>query len=455
MNSERAEDAQTESDASVEPAQGTALSRFMRLAGPNVLANLMVPFAGLVDTALLGHLPDIRFLAGVGLAAVIFDYLYWSFGFLRMGTTGLTAQALGAGEDKEIELTFFRAGALALVLGVAVLVLALPVEKLAFWLLEGAPEVESAGSEYFRGRVWGAPAAFLNFVIIGSFIGRQQVKRVLILSAVGNLSNVILDLIFIMGLGWGSWGAGVATALSQLCMLAAGLILLKPWRAWRKFEIDRGTIFDIEQLRRFAALSGDILVRTFSLLTAFACFTNFSAAMGTVVLTANAVLLKGLSTAAFIIDGYAFAVEGMAGHAAGRRDAKALREVLVVGLPIALATGVAFGLAFYFAPALFSLLTDHAEILDAVEASRGWLLAVLVFSSFAYLLDGYFLGLAAGPTLRKAMVKSLLIAFFPLALYARYGGGGVSWLWGALVAFMFARTLTLGLEVSKTLKSYD
>ena len=137
------------------------------------------------------------------------------------------------------------------------------------------------------------------------------------------------------------------------------------------------------------------------------------------------------------------------------RHTKALREVLVVGLPIALATGVAFGLAFYFAPALFSLLTDHREILESVEASRAWLLAVLVFSSFAYLVDGYFLGLAAGPTLRKAMVKSLLIAFLPLALYARYGGGGVPWLWGALVAFMFARTLTLGLEVPKTLKLYD
>jgi MATE family multidrug resistance protein len=433
---------------------GSPLSRFLRLAGPNVLANLMVPVAGLVDTALLGHLPDIRFLAGVGLAAIIFDYLYWSFGFLRMGTTGLTAQALGAGDRRRIEVTLFRAGALALALGLLVWVVALPVERLAFWLLDGSAEVEAAGSDYFRGRVLGAPAAFINFVIIGSFLGRQQVKKVLLVSVVGNLANILLDLTFIMGLGWGSWGAGLATALSQLGMLVVGLALLRPWESWREHQIDKRSLFELDELKRFAALSGDILVRTFSLLTAFALFTNFSAAMGTVVLTANAVLLKGLSTAAFVIDGYAFAAEGMAGHAAGRRDPRALRDLLVVGIPIALATGLAFGLAFYFAPQLFALLTDHVEVLDAVEAARGWLLAVLLFSSVAYLLDGYFLGLSAGPTLRRAMVVSLLMGFVPLALYARYWGGGVSWLWAAMVTFMLFRAITLGMGVPKTLKLY-
>ena len=428
---------------------------FLGLAGPNVLANLLVPLAGLVDTALLGHLPDIRHLAGVGLAAVIFDYLYWSFGFLRMGTTGLTAQALGAQDEARVEMTLFRAGALALVLGLVVWLVAFPVQRIAFSLLEGETAVEAAGADYFWGRVWGAPAAFCNFVIIGSFLGRQRVDRVLLMSAVGNLSNIALDLLFIMGLGWGSWGAGVATALSQLCMLAAGLVLLAPRSKWRTYKLSREALFDREELRKLASLSGDIAVRTFSLLTAFAVFTSFSAAMGTLVLTANAVLLKGLSTAAFVIDGYAYAAEGMAGHAAGRQDPRALKEVLRVGLPASLATGVAFGLAFFYAPQLFSLLTDHHDVLGVVTESRGWLLALLIFSSVAYLLDGYFLGLAAGPTLRRAMVRSLLLGFFPLALYARFGSGGPDFLWAAMLIFMVARVITLGTQVPKTLKGLE
>jgi MATE family multidrug resistance protein len=439
-----------------EPESPRSTTRhFLGLAGPNVLANLLVPLAGLVDTALLGHLPDIRHLAGVGLAAVIFDYLYWSFGFLRMGTTGLTAQALGAQDEARVEMTLFRAGALALVLGVVVWAAAFPVEKIAFWLLEGEPAVEAAGSDYFWGRVWGAPAAFANFVIIGSFLGRQRVDRVLLMSAVGNLSNIALDLLFIMGLGWGSWGAGVATALSQFCMLGVGIVLLKPGSKWRAHGLSRAELFDREELRKLASLSGDIAVRTFSLLTAFALFTSFSAAMGTLVLTANAVLLKGLSTAAFVIDGYAYAAEGMAGHAAGSKNSRALRELLRVGIPVSLATGVTFGLAFFFAPQLFALLTDHADVLAAVAESRGWLLALLMFSSVAYLLDGYFLGLAAGPTLRRAMLRSLLMGFLPLALYARYGEGGPAWLWAAMLIFMVARVITLGVQVPKTLKTLD
>lgn len=425
--------------------------RFFALALPNVLANLMVPLSGLVDTALLGHLPEIAALAGVGLASVIFDYLFWSFGFLRMGTTGITAQALGAGDEDEIVLTLGRASLVALALGVAILALSGPIESLSFALLDGAAEVESAGRDYFRGRVLGAPVALLNFVLLGHFLGRQRVGALLLMSMVGNLSNVGLDAWFIWGLGWGPWGAGLATALSQLAMFLVGLALLRPLQQWRELRRLRARLRDAAALRRLAALSVDILVRTFALLSAFALFTNGSAALGTVTLTANTVMLKALSTAAFFIDGYAFATEGLAGLAKGRGDTKAMRALLKLALVTGLVTGLIFGLVFWLFPELFALLTDHAAPLAEIAAQRGWLAALLVFSSVAYVLDGYFLGLAAGPALRRAMVVSFAVGFLPPWIFARYLAPSSTLLWCAMLAFMVMRVLTLGAEVPKTL----
>ena len=199
-----------------------------------------------------------------------------------------------------------------------------------------------------------------------------------------------------------------------------------------------------------ASLSVDILVRTFALLTAFATFTNFSAALGTIQLGATTVLLKALSTAAFFIDGYAFAAESMAGLAKGRRAPRELRALLRVALPVGMVTGSLFATLFWFVPAVFDLLTDHTEVLSRVYGQRGWLAAVLLVSPLAYVLDGYFLGLAAGPLLRRAMLWSLGLGYLPLALYARYGLGSSALLWASMASFMLARALTLGLGVKKS-----
>ncbi len=444
------------SDPRRDEAGRVDLRRFLALAGPNVLANLMVPLAGLVDTALLGHLPQMQALAGVGLAGVVFDYLYWSFGFLRMGTTGVTAQAVGAGDDDEATLTLARAGLLALCLGLLILVLAQPIEALAFWILDGTAAVEAMGREYFAARIWGAPFTLLNFALLGWFLGRGRVDKVLWMSLVANAVNIALDWWFIRELGWGSAGAGWATAASQLVACVWGISSVGPRQLARDLRRLRPRIRDAAALRRLASLSGDILVRTFALLTAFALFTNYSAALSTLALTANTVLLKALSTAAFFIDGYAYATETMAGWAAGRKDAGALRRLLRIALPLGVVTGLIFGACFWAFPELFGLLTDHGEVLDEVAAQSGWLLAVLAFSGAAYIFDGYFLGLAAGKRLRRAMIWSLLLGFWPLAAWARYGGLGASaaldLLWAAMVLFMFARSLSLGVAVPKTLK---
>ncbi|MEM9903461.1 MAG: MATE family efflux transporter, partial [Cyanobacteria bacterium P01_D01_bin.44] len=202
------------------------LPSYGRLAIANILSNLMVPLAGIVDTAFLGHLADIRHLAGVALATVIFNFIYWSFGFLRMGTTGLTAQAVGRQDQTEVWLIGLRGGLLALGFGLILILLQGPLRELGFALLQADADVLASGREFYNARIWGAPAVLLNYVLLGWFLGQSQGSQVIALSVVGNGANVVLDYGFIRQLGWASYGAGLATALSQYLMLGLGIGLL-------------------------------------------------------------------------------------------------------------------------------------------------------------------------------------------------------------------------------------
>ncbi len=201
------------------------LRDFLRLAAVNVLSNLMVPLAGLIDVAFLGHLTEIHHLAGVALATVLFNYIYWLLNFLRMGTTGTTAQAVGRDDPDTVLLIGLRHGVIALGLGLLILLLQQPIQTVGFWLLSATSEVKASGVAYYEALIWGAPAHLLGFVLTGWFLGRGQSGKVLILSAVVSGTNVILDYWFIVRWGWGSAGAGAATALSQYLMVLVGLLL--------------------------------------------------------------------------------------------------------------------------------------------------------------------------------------------------------------------------------------
>ena len=210
--------------------------RFARLALINILSNLAVPLAGLVDTGMLGHLPDIRFLAGVALASVLFDYIYWTFGFLRMGTTGITAQAVGRGDRDETFRVLYRSLALALVIAGVVLLLQAPMRELGFAIMSGETGVEQAGRDYYDARIWGAPATLCSFALVGWFLGREQSRHVLVMTVVGAACNIVLNYIFIVRMGLAARGAGLATMISQYVMLGVGLFLflrqpqVVPWR---------------------------------------------------------------------------------------------------------------------------------------------------------------------------------------------------------------------------------
>lgn len=413
--------------------------RFWRLTGINILSNLTVPLASLVDTAMLGHLADIRFLAGAGLAAIIFEYVYWSFGFLRMGTTGLTAQAHGSGDRGELADILLRGLITALALAALVLVFQRFLEAAGFGLLSGAPEVEEAGRSYFRARLLGAPATLANFVFLGWFLGREQSGRVLAMTSVANLANVVLDYVFIVRMGLAAYGAGLATALSQYAMLGVAIVLLLPELG--RLRIEPRRVFAPAKLRELFALNRDILIRTVALVSAFAVFLNSSAIFGTVVLAANTVLARIQALAAYMIDGAAFATETLAGKLHGSADRKGLQRLRVM----AMTGGVALSLPvivpmLLFPHALLGILTSHAPTLAETSRYAPWLAPALLFGALAYIYDGLFLGLTRGPALRNAMIFSTLVVFLPISVWAlRLRSNHL--LWFAMVAFMIARTL--------------
>ncbi|MBD3887010.1 MATE family efflux transporter [Phormidium tenue FACHB-886] len=410
----------------------------------------MVPLAGLIDTAFLGHLSEIRHLAGVALATVLFNYIYWTFGFLRMGTTGTTAQAVGRNDRESVVLIGLRHGLLALLLGLLILLLQVPLRSLGFGLLSATPEVEAAGQSYFDALIWGAPATLINYVLIGWFLGQAQSSQVLLLSAISNGGNVILDYWFIVRLGWEGMGAGLATALSQYLMLLVGLGLVAREVRWQEAKLLSGRLFDLAALKSAFLLNGEILIRTFALVSTFSVFTNLSSGMGTVVLSTNAVLLQVVGLASYFIDGLAFATESLAGVLQGQGMAMGLLRLVRVSGLASLGLGLLFAIAFTLFPIpLFGLLTDHQDILNRIPIYVPWLVPVLGFGSIAYMLDGYFLGLTQGQILRQSTLIAVLLGFAPVAAAAWYLGNS-HLLWLALTCFMAARAVTLGRQVKRT-----
>ena len=418
------------------------VARFTRLTALNILANITVPLTGLVDAAMLGHLDDLRFFAGVALGSLVFDYVFWTFGFLRMATTGLVAQAIGRRDPRQVEAILRRSLLLAGLAGGVILLCRGPLGQLAFGLLSGEAGTEAAGLDYYHARVWGAPAALANFVFLGYFLGREESRVALVMTVAGNFANVVLDYLFILELDLAAEGAGLATMLSQYLMLAIALAYYRSRRTPLSWHSLRG---ENHEWRALFGLQRDIMVRTLMLVSTFALFTDFSARLGNEELAANALLLRWVTLAAFFIDGAAFAVESLAGVLRGAGLDDKLRWLLRLSIGVGAAFGAFFALAIVLLPeTVLGLLTTHDEVISLGTELRFWLLPVLVVGSAAYIFDGLFLGLTAGRVLRRAMTLSALAGFLPLALLA-LELGSLHLLWAALASFMIARVLTLGL----------
>ncbi len=425
--------------------------RFGRLSIVNILSNLMVPLAGLIDTAFLGHLQEVHHLAGVALATVLFNWIYWTFNFLRMGTTGTTAQAMGREDEDEVLLIFLRHGAIALGLGLMVWLFQVPLRELGFSILSATPEVKASGKDYYDALIWSAPATLLNLVLNGWFLGREQSGKVLILSLVNNGANVILNYLLIVQYGWDSMGAGCATAISQYLMVLTGLGIILQQRWLNRIGKVKGQIFEPAALKSAFNLNRDIMIRTFSVVCTFSTFTKLSATLGTVTLATNSLMMQVVTLAAYFIDGLAFATETLAGRFHGQGDHQRLIPLIRLAGGSSLCLGLIFAFIFAsFPESLFGLLTSHSEVVEQIQTYSLWLIPVLGFGAIAYMLDGYFLGLTEGRILRKGMLTAVLMGFAPVAAIA-YHLQDPQFLWLAMTAFMAGRAIVLATQVPKTL----
>jgi MATE family multidrug resistance protein len=417
-----------------------------RMAWPIILANATVPLLGMVDTALIGNLGRESDLGAIALASLIFNFVYWGFGFLRMGTTGFVAQAAGAGDRVEVRAVLGRAVAIAVVLSLGLLALRGPLGALAMTLLHGSEDVESVALRFFELRLWGAPASLATLAVRGTLIGLGLSRDLFMLELVLNGLNLALNLTFAGALRWGAPGIAVGTALAEWLSLGFSLSLVylrlrqehEPFWPWQRI-LHRGALLAL--LRA----NGDIMLRTVLLLFGFAWFTDQSARFGDVVLAANHVLLQFLSFAAFFLDGYAYVAETLVGTAIGARRRAAFDLAVWRSSELALISALVLSLGVLLCgPWIVDLLTDLPAVRRTARALIPFAACYVLLAVGAFQLDGIFIGATRTRDMRNAALASTSV--FVASAWWLTERGGNRGLWCAFIVFAVARSLALGLR---------
>lgn len=396
-------------------------SRALALAWPIMLAQVATATTGIVDTAVMGRYGTAAELAAVGLAAVVFNFLYWGFGFLRMATTGLTAQADGAGDTGETNAILKRALLLGAVLGLLILIMFPLLSRLALALFQAEALVETEAAAYFWGRIWGAPAALMGFAITGWLIGTGRTRALLAVQIGMNAVNAGLDFLFVAVFDWGPAGIGAGTAIAEWAALALGLVIVRS-------ALGPGAqLFERAKLAALLSANRDIMIRTLALLFSFAWFTNSGAQQGVAAMAGNQVLLQFIAVSAFVLDAFAFVAEKEAGAAYGARDRARLERAMRVTSELALVCGALFSLLFWLGGgAVFHDFILDPAAREAALAYLPWCAAVPVIGVAAWQLDGLFLGTTQGPAVRNAgMLAMVAYLATDIALAPAFGNAGV------------------------------
>lgn len=408
----------------------------LHVAVPMILANVSVPLVGIADSAVVGHLDDPTSLAGVAVGATVFSVLFTALNFLRMGTTGLAAQARGAG-DEDAGRNALRQG-LVVALGLAALLLlaAGPLEALALSLIAPEPAVAAEASRYISVRLWGAPATLALFVLTGWFIGRGDGRSPLAIVLTVNITNIALDFVLVWVAGMTADGVAAATVAAEYLGVALGLALASRGLGGHLFRGGGASV----GYRRYLELNFPLFVRTTALMLSFAFVTAMGARFGSVVLAANALLLNFLYFAAYALDGFANAAESLVGRAIGKGDAEALRRsIRLSGL---WTLGVAATLSALFAAggyAAIDLMTSQPELREVARTYLPWLVVTPLVGCWAYLFDGVFVGATLSRPMRDTMLFAAIVVYLPAWYLLRpFGNHG---LWLAFTLFLGARGL--------------
>ncbi len=427
--------------------------RVLNIAVPIVLSNVTVPILGAVDTGVVGQLGLAAPIGAVGIGAIILSVIYGIFSFLRMGTTGLVAQAKGAGDEAETGALLMRALLIGAAAGAVFVAAQVLLFQAAFALAPASAEVEALAKDYLVIRVWGAPATISLYAVTGWLIATERTRGVLLLQLWMNGLNIGLDLWFVLGLGWGVEGVAIATLIAEWSGLGLGLWLCgaafrgRQWRNWLR-------IFDRVKIRRMMSVNGDIMVRSIILHGSFAAFLFLGARFGDVTLAANQVILQFLEISAFALDGFAFAAEALVGAALGAGRRAELRQAAIMtsiwGVGIALPMALLIWIA---GPFLIDVMTTAPEVRVAARTYLPWLVAAPLIGIASWMLDGIFIGATRTREMLHAMVISLAVYVAALViLVPAFENHG---LWLALMVLNVTRAITLGLRYPALEKSAD
>jgi MATE family, multidrug efflux pump len=418
--------------------------RVLKIAVPIVISNATVPILGAVDTGVVGQMGAAAPIGAVGLGAIILSALYWIFGFLRMGTVGLTAQAAGNGEEGEVAALLTRGLLIGAGAGLVLMALQLPLFWASFQLAPGSPEVEGLARQYMAIRIWSAPAAISIYAITGWLIAQERSRAVLVLQVWMNGLNILLDLLFVLGLGWGVEGVAIATFLAEWSGAALGLWFCRAafagvaWRDWAQ-------VFDGPRWTRMMRVNTDILIRSLLLQAIFVSFLFMGSGLGDVTLAANQVLLQFLMITSYGLDGFAFAAEAIIGRAYGAGQRDVLRRGAVLTSAWALLVSLALALVFAVSGGgIIDLMAKATQVQDLARVYLPYMVAAPVLGCAAYMFDGIFIGATRSRDMRNMMLVSFLVyAVTALILVPGLGNHG---LWISLLVSFVVRGITLALR---------
>lgn len=414
----------------------------LKLAVPNIIANITVPLLGMVDLALVGHLESEVYIGAIALGGMIFNLLYWGFGFLRMGTSGFTAQAYGRQDSSESILILSRSLFVGFTGAILILLLQKPIEIAGFALIKGSSEAEALATEYFRIRVWAAPATLGLYALTGWFIGMQNARIPMIIAIVVNILNIILNFIFVFGFGMKSDGVALGTVFAQYGgLILGGFFFLKKfkylicnWSYQRMMKWDA--------LKQFFSVNADIFIRTLCLIFVFSFFTAQSAKENDIILAVNTLLLQYFMIFSYLIDGFAYAAEALVGKAIGEQNHKKLSDTVRWLFIWGAGISILFTFTYVFAgDGILLILTNNPLVINETAPFMFWVGLIPIITFSAFLWDGIYIGATASRGMRNSMIMSTFLVFIPAYYFLQtcllnHG------LWLAMMLFMGSRAVS-------------
>lgn len=427
----------------------------LRLAIPNILSNISVPLLGMVDTAMMGRMESAYYLGAIALGSIIFNFIYWGFGFLRMGTTGLTAQAFGKRNQKESIHTLVRALMVAWIAGGLMVLTQMGIAWLGFSLLEGDEEIKVLAKSYFQIRIYAAPATLSLFALHGWFLGIQNARFPMWLTILVNIFNLIFNVVFVFHFDMKSDGVAMGTVVAQYIGLAIGAWMF--WTYYRHYlqHLSWQEVWKIKALKRFFSVNRDIFIRTICLVFTFSFFTSKSASIDATTLAANQILLQYFTLMAYGVDGFAFAAESLVGKYFGAENMKDLHVAIRMLFRWGIGLGITFGVIFIlFGEPMLFIFTDQIDIIQTAENYMWWQSLIALLGAIAFMWDGIYVGATATEAMRNSMLFATIIIFLP-TFYIAFPSLENHALWLAITLFMLARAILLQISARKHIFRFE